>query len=60
MRRLADLLFRVHLIDACSEVMGPFEPPVDEAELPDFIRGLRETLVRRLAEVRKGETPPPA
>jgi 1-acyl-sn-glycerol-3-phosphate acyltransferase len=58
-RRLADLLFRVHLIDARSEVMGPFEPPADDAELPDFIRGLRERLVRRLAEVRKGETPPP-
>jgi len=59
-RRLADLLFRVHLIDARSEVMGPFEPPADEAGFADFIRGLRETLVRRLAEVRAGETPPPA
>ena len=30
-RRFADLLFRVHLIDAHSEVMGPFEPPADAA-----------------------------
>jgi 1-acyl-sn-glycerol-3-phosphate acyltransferase len=51
-RRLADLLFRAHLIDAYSEVMGPFEPPADAAQLPAFVRQLRETLVRRLAEVR--------
>jgi 1-acyl-sn-glycerol-3-phosphate acyltransferase len=51
-RRLTDLLFRVHLIDAYSEVMGPFEPPSDDARLPDFIGELRESLVRRLAEVR--------
>ena len=59
-RRLADLLFRVHLIDARSEVMGPFDPPADEAGLADFIQGLRATLVARLAEVRAGQAPPPA
>jgi 1-acyl-sn-glycerol-3-phosphate acyltransferase len=53
-RRLADLLFRVHLIDASSEVMGPFAPPADAGQLPEFIRSLRETLVRRLAEIRGG------
>jgi 1-acyl-sn-glycerol-3-phosphate acyltransferase len=57
-RRFADLLFRVHLIDASSEVMGPFEPPADDARLPEFVQGLRETLVARLAELRS--TPPPA
>ena len=36
-RRLADLLFRVPLIDAYSEVIGPFEPPADAALLPGFI-----------------------
>ena len=51
-RRLADLLFRVPLIDAHSEVIGPFEPPADAARLPEFIRGLRATLVARLAEIR--------
>ena len=51
-RRLADLLFRAPLIDACSEVIGPFEPPADAALLPEFIRGLRATLVARLAEIR--------
>jgi 1-acyl-sn-glycerol-3-phosphate acyltransferase len=51
-RRLADLLFRVHLIDARSEAEGPFEPPEDDARLPDFIAGLRTRLLDRLAEMR--------
>ena len=33
-RRFADLLFRVPLIDAHSEVIGPFEPPADAAAAP--------------------------
>ena len=57
-RRFADLLFRVHLIDAWSEVMGPFEPPADDALLPEFIQELRRTLVARLAEIRAGSAPP--
>lgn len=57
-RRFADLLFRVDLIDARSEVMGPFEPPADDARLPEFIQGLRQTLVDRLAEIRSAGAPP--
>jgi 1-acyl-sn-glycerol-3-phosphate acyltransferase len=53
----ADLLFRVHLIDAHSEVMGPFGPPVDPEEYPAFVQKLRERLVSRLAEHRAGEEP---
>jgi 1-acyl-sn-glycerol-3-phosphate acyltransferase len=56
-RRFADLLFRVHLIDAHSEVMGPFEPPADDAGLPQFVQGLRQALVARLAEIRAGGAP---
>jgi hypothetical protein len=56
-RRLADLLFRTPLIDARSEVIGPFEPPTDAAELPGFIHQLRATLVARLAEIRGEGTP---
>jgi 1-acyl-sn-glycerol-3-phosphate acyltransferase len=51
-RRLADLLFRVHLIDARSEALGPFAPPEDDAPLPEFIEGLRRRLVERLAQMR--------
>jgi 1-acyl-sn-glycerol-3-phosphate acyltransferase len=49
----ADLLFRVHLIDAYSEVIGPFDPPRDAAERPAFVRMLREKLVARLEELRR-------
>jgi len=59
-RRLSDLLFRVPLIDAYSEVIGPFEPPADPARLPEFILGLRATLVARLAQIRGKGAPPPA
>lgn len=55
--RFSDLLFRVHWIDAYSEVMGPFAPPADPAERAAFVRGLQETLVGRLAELR-GPVPP--
>ncbi len=50
MRRLADGLFGVHLIDAWSEVLGPFEPLADRAALPELIEGLRRPLVGRLAD----------
>ena len=46
--RLTDLLFRVHLIDAYSEALGPFTPPSDPAERTEFLHGLRETLVKAL------------
>lgn len=51
-RRLSDLLFRVHIVDAHSEVIGPFEPPAGAAELAPFIQGLRQVIVDRLAELR--------
>jgi 1-acyl-sn-glycerol-3-phosphate acyltransferase len=53
-RRLVDLLFRVHEIDALSEVMGPLEPPEDAGQLPAFVRELRQRLIDRMAEVRAG------
>jgi 1-acyl-sn-glycerol-3-phosphate acyltransferase len=51
----ADLLFRVHLIDAYSEAMGPFCPPADPAEYPAFVLELRARLVARLEEHRREE-----
>ncbi len=59
-RRLADLLFRVYLVDARSEAEGPFHPPEDEARLTEFIDGLRSRLVHRLAEMRSGAALPAA
>jgi 1-acyl-sn-glycerol-3-phosphate acyltransferase len=59
-RRLADLLFRAPLIEAHSEVIGPFEPPADAALLPGFVRELRAILVARLAQIRGRGAPPSA
>lgn len=53
--RMSDLLFRVHLIDAYSEVVGRFDPPADPAEYPAFLRTLRGTLEARLAERRRDD-----
>jgi 1-acyl-sn-glycerol-3-phosphate acyltransferase len=55
--RFADLLFRVHLIDAYSEVIGPFEPPREALERPAFVKMLRETLAARLEQHRAGASP---
>lgn len=59
-RRLADLLFRAHLIDAFSEAFGPFAPPDDDEQLPQFIDSLRTLLVERLAALRAGAASPGA
>ena len=56
-RRLADLVFRVHLVDAWSEVLGPFEAPSDPAARPEFVSFLQHTVEARLAEWRS-ERPP--
>jgi 1-acyl-sn-glycerol-3-phosphate acyltransferase len=49
-----DLLYRVHLIDYESEILGPFDLPEDPANLPEFIAWTRDTIVRRIAERRSG------
>jgi 1-acyl-sn-glycerol-3-phosphate acyltransferase len=54
-RRFTDAIFRAHLMDGWTEAVGPFEPPVDDAEIPAFIEMLRETIVERLAAHRAGE-----
>lgn len=58
-RRLVDLLFRVHRIDAVSEVIGPFDPPADPEAIESFLVDLRRRLVARLAE-RRASVPEPA
>jgi 1-acyl-sn-glycerol-3-phosphate acyltransferase len=54
-RRFTDLLFRVHLLDAYSEVVGPLEAPADPAAREAFGDSLRETLIARLAAHRAAE-----
>jgi 1-acyl-sn-glycerol-3-phosphate acyltransferase len=53
-RRLADTLFNLPLVDAWSEVLGPFEPPSDPKQIAPFVKSLREAVVTRLREIRAG------
>jgi 1-acyl-sn-glycerol-3-phosphate acyltransferase len=55
-RTFFDLLYRVHLMDAFSEVLGPYEIPKDPEQIPAFIDRCREIVVRRLGELR-GDVP---
>lgn len=52
-RRLADFVFKIHKIQGETEVLGPFEPPEAEAEIPAFIMRLHETLVSHLRLMRE-------
>jgi 1-acyl-sn-glycerol-3-phosphate acyltransferase len=52
-RRFVDLLYRVHLLDAYSEVLGPYEAPEDPRDLPAFVARCREIIVHRLEELRR-------
>jgi 1-acyl-sn-glycerol-3-phosphate acyltransferase len=53
-RRLADTLFNLPLVDARSEVLGPFSPPASVDEVPAFINQMRDTIAARLHEIRAG------
>lgn len=49
---LLDFVFHVHELRSVTEVLGPFEPPAEEEELPAFVEGLRATMVEHLAAMR--------
>ena len=51
-RNAKDFLFRVHKIDGRTEVLGPFDPPADEAEVPAFVERMYETMLEKLEEMR--------
>jgi 1-acyl-sn-glycerol-3-phosphate acyltransferase len=53
-RRFTDAIFRAHLMDGWSEIVGRFEPPEDDSEIPAFIDRLRDVIVERLAAHRGG------
>jgi 1-acyl-sn-glycerol-3-phosphate acyltransferase len=56
-RRFTDAIFRAHLMDGWSEVVGRFDPPEEDAEIPAFIDRLRNVIVERLAAHRAGNSP---
>jgi len=51
-RNAKDFLFRIHKIDGRTEILGPFDPPATDAEVPAFVERMRETMLRQLEEMR--------
>jgi 1-acyl-sn-glycerol-3-phosphate acyltransferase len=52
-RRLSDSVLGLGKIRGETEVVGVFEPPADDAALPPFLEGLRETMIAHLALMRR-------
>jgi 1-acyl-sn-glycerol-3-phosphate acyltransferase len=53
-RKATDFLFGIHRIDGRTEVLGPFDPPARDADVPAFLERMRETMVAKLEEMRGG------
>ncbi len=53
-RRFVDFVFNVHRIRGTTEVLGPFEAPEREEDVPAFLERMRELMVTRLNERRAG------
>jgi 1-acyl-sn-glycerol-3-phosphate acyltransferase len=53
-RRLKDFAFGIHHIDGKTEVLGPFDPPATDGEVPAFVERMRETMKGKLEEMRSG------
>jgi 1-acyl-sn-glycerol-3-phosphate acyltransferase len=51
-RNAKDFLFRIHQIAGRTEVLGPFDPPAEDAEVPAFVERMRETMRAKLEEMR--------
>jgi len=52
-RRFVDFAVNVHRIRGETEVLGPFPPPADAAEIPAFVESLRERMIAHLADMRR-------
>jgi 1-acyl-sn-glycerol-3-phosphate acyltransferase len=52
-RTLADVVRNVHRMQGRTEVLGPFNPPADEAAIPAFVESLQATMVEHLAQMRR-------
>jgi 1-acyl-sn-glycerol-3-phosphate acyltransferase len=51
-RRIVDFIFNMHLIDGSTDVLGPFQPPEDEAALADFVQSMRQRMVDHIESLR--------
>jgi len=52
-RNAKDFFFRIHKIHGRTEVLGPFDPPATDGEVPDFVERMRETMRAKLEEMRR-------
>jgi 1-acyl-sn-glycerol-3-phosphate acyltransferase len=51
-RRLKDFIFAIHRLEGRTEVLGPFDPPRVDAEVPAFVERMREAMQAKLVEMR--------
>ena len=51
-RNAKDFFFRIHKIHGRTEVLGPFDPPAGDADMPDFVERMRDTMLAKLTEMR--------
>ena len=58
MRTLADTMARAAGSHIRIRIIGPFQPPPADAELPAFIEFLREQMVATLEDIRSSASPP--
>jgi 1-acyl-sn-glycerol-3-phosphate acyltransferase len=49
---LWDFIFRMHRIDARTEVLGPFSAPAEDEKLGEFVQQMRRHVVERLDRMR--------
>jgi 1-acyl-sn-glycerol-3-phosphate acyltransferase len=54
-RAFRDFVFNIHAIRGRSEVLGPFEAPVDPHQLGSFVDTMREKMVAHLERMRANE-----
>lgn len=52
-RRLVDFVFSCGNLQGRTEVLGPFDPPQREEDLPAFLEQMRDRMIERLQGMRK-------
>ncbi len=59
-RTLADTARRVAGSSVHVRIIGPFQPPAEESEIPEFLSLLRDRMIETLHDIRTGVSPRPA
>ncbi len=51
-RRIVDFIFKMHLLDGTTDILGPFTPPEDNDALPGFVQEMRQVMETHIASLR--------